>query len=290
MFDRSTGRVAKRHAPATIMVLVAVALLAAVTRDAVAGPPGQRPGSVALASEPAQLELRPCLSQTLELAITNESSEARFVDVYVRADAPLDSSKTVISTYVPADARVTVDVRIAAPQSTPGGEYEVRFTQGRRERLTVPVTVSAPTDRLCLPREQMTAAATSAQLPTYGPENVLDGDLATIWHTKYSPTRDPLPQSITLDLGGRYDVAELSYQPRVDGNINGAITAYNVYASSDGQTFTRVANGTWAADASRKSATLEAADTRYLRLEAIEGYGGFASAAEIVLFGRPAGS
>lgn len=294
MLVRTTARTAGSLALTAVAALLAAALLILVAaQDASAERPEKRPGKdttpIELSSEPARLEVRPCLPETLRLGITNESSEARFVDVHVTAEAPVESSKKTISTYVPAESTVFVNVRVSAPRGAAAGEYEMLFEEGRREKLTVPVALVAPPEAQCLPREDMTATATSAQEPTYAPEKAIDGDEASIWHTRYSPERDPLPQSITLDLGSAYDVAELSYQPRPGGG-NGTITAYNVYASPDGQTFTKVASGTWTADASRKTATFSAPGARYVRLEATEGIGGFASAAEIVLFGQPAGS
>lgn len=240
---------------------------------------------IALSSDPAQLVVRPCLPERLRLGIANQSSEAGFTDVYVTAEAPLQSSKTVISTYVPARATVFVNVRVSAPPSAAAGEREIAFAAGRREKLAVPVTVAAPPDRHCL---QVTATATSAQRsPDYGPDKAIDGNPGTLWHTMYSPTRDALPQSITLDVGGVRALVELVYQPRADGNRNGIITGYNIYASADGRSFTKVGSGAWAADAARKTAPFDAPDARFIRLEAVEGFGGFASAAEIVLFGRP---
>jgi hexosaminidase len=78
-------------------------------------------------------------------------------------------------------------------------------------------------------------------------------------------------------------VRELVYQPRI-GNRNGIITDYEIAASADGATFATVAGGTWAADASRKTAGFSAPSARFIRLTALAGVGGFASAAEIVLF------
>ena len=122
-----------------------------------------------------------------------------------------------------------------------------------------------------------------------GAGNALDGNPATLWHSQYSPERLPLPQSITLDLGGVYDVSELAYLPRTDGSLNGTITAYNVYASSDGQSFTRVAAGAWQDSSDLKFSKFSAAEARYIRAG---GYGeprrkDLASAAEIYLFGHP---
>lgn len=131
-----------------------------------------------------------------------------------------------------------------------------------------------------VPQSQMTATATSFQ-PGYEPAEAIDGNCATFWHTEYSPVHAYPPQSVTLDLGGSYDADGLSYVPRQDGNANGNITAYNVYVSTDGQSFTKVASGSWADNATAKSVTWPATQARYVRLEATAGHNGYASADEI---------
>ncbi|WP_223166359.1 discoidin domain-containing protein [Nonomuraea sp. SYSU D8015] len=113
-----------------------------------------------------------------------------------------------------------------------------------------------------------------------GPERAIDGDIATFWHSEYTPPT-PLPQSITLNLGAVGRVGKIEYQPRFDGNLNGTILDYKVYVSADGQAFTEVAAGTWAGDARLKTAAFAAVDARYVRLEGHRALGGsYLSAAE----------
>lgn len=140
-----------------------------------------------------------------------------------------------------------------------------------------------------VPQSQMTATASSYQ-PGYEPSNAIDGNCAFFWHTMYSPTKDQLPQSITLDLGGTYNTDGLTYVGRQDGNSNGFITGYTISVSSDGQTFTDVTNGTWADDPSAKAATWSPTPARYVRLEATSGHGGFASANELDVAYAPSAS
>lgn len=241
---------------------------------------------ITLSAEVDRLTVRPCLPEQVRLGITNHSSRAHFVDVTITAEHPLQPSKPGLSTYVPAGATVYTNVGISAAVDAEPGTGEVVFSTGRSERLVVPATVLNPPEARCLPRESMTATATSAQVsPDYGPRFAIDGNNGTFWHSRYSPVRDPLPQSIVLDLGGSYDVAELVYQPRTSGSMNGTITGYVVHGSSDGQTFTKLAEGTWAADRTRKTVGVGGTGLRYLELEALAGYGGYAGAAEIVLYG-----
>lgn len=142
------------------------------------------------------------------------------------------------------------------------------------------VTPVPPTGSLrYLPGQALRATATSAR-PGYDPREAIDGSVQSMWHTEWSPPSG-LPQSITVDTGRVRPLAQLTYQPREDGNTNGVITRYELSASRDGRTFTPVTSGTWPADAVRKAIDLHGTTARYLRLTALEGGGSYASAAEI---------
>ena len=133
---------------------------------------------------------------------------------------------------------------------------------------------------LFVPQDKMTAEATSYS--TFSgdvPDNAIDGNLSTIWHTSWNPY-DPLPQSITLYLGSIYKVDSLWYSPRKDGT-NGNIKRYRIYASTDGNQFNEIYSGSWSGDSSMKIADFPAVDASHIKLEVLEGEGGWASAAEI---------
>ena len=113
----------------------------------------------------------------------------------------------------------------------------------------------------------------------------VDGDPATLWRS----ASGALPQSITLDLGGVYDISELRYQPRFDGVLNGHITAYTLAVSTDGATFTDVRTGTWTASEAMKSVSLTtpARGVRKLRLTATGARNNLAAVAELHPLGVP---
>jgi hypothetical protein len=90
-----------------------------------------------------------------------------------------------------------------------------------------------------------------------------------------------LPQSITLNLGGTYDVTQLRCLPRQDIWANGNIVTYRIYTSTDGTHFTQIGAGSWADDHNEKSATFNPTRASYIRLEAVVGHGGHAIAAEL---------
>jgi endo-alpha-N-acetylgalactosaminidase len=139
-----------------------------------------------------------------------------------------------------------------------------------------------------MPTLAATATASSFQ-PGYEPSNAVDGDPSTMWHTAFSPVKAALPQSITLDLGGVYQLYRLKYLPRQDGQGNGTITRYNIYASTDGVSFgAPIESGSWQDSSASKTAPLHGVHARYVRLKGVEGVGGFCSAAEIAVSGNKA--
>ena len=91
---------------------------------------------------------------------------------------------------------------------------------------------------------------------------------------------DKLPQSITLELAKAREIKGYNYLPRQSGT-NGYITKYKIEVSTDGEEFTEVAAGDWARDAKLKTVEFDPVNAKYIRLTALEGVGGFASAAEV---------
>lgn len=109
--------------------------------------------------------------------------------------------------------------------------------------------------------------------------NAVDGNASTIWHTKWSG-EDTLPQSITLELPQSTEIKGFTYLPRQTGS-NGMIKKYVLETSLDGTTFKKIAEGDWEETATLKQVDFEVLEAKYVRLTAIEGVGGYASAAEI---------
>lgn len=122
--------------------------------------------------------------------------------------------------------------------------------------------------------------------------NVLDGDGATLWHSRWSGTATPLPHSVTIDMKRTNTVSALAYRPR-SGSANGRIGQYSISVSPDGAAFgAPVSSGTWRDDDTVKTATFTRAEnTRFIRLTALTEAGGrgpWTSAAEIRLSGPAA--
>lgn len=276
------GRLAARTAVAlaAVVALVAGGDVARSQRP-MSGPP-------VLTADTERVELLRCVGyETLAIRVENRSPEPMYADVFVSADAPLQVSRDVLSTYLPVGYQVDLPLRVDVPPDTPPGSYSLLAVSGGRRgaELTVPVTVEVPADEDCVPGPRMTAAATSFQT-RYGPELAIDGDPGTFWHSQFSPAL-PLPQAITLDLGGVYDLTGLRVRPRGDGNPTGNITGWTISTSTDGTTFTPAASGTWSGAPTTEVPRFDAPGARAMRLEATAGVGHLAAVAELVPLGRP---
>lgn len=109
--------------------------------------------------------------------------------------------------------------------------------------------------------------------------NVLDGNNATIWNSKWSDSDQSLIW-VQLDLKSVRPVSRLTYVPRQNGT-QGIFTKYKVEISENGQTWTEVAAGVWDADATVKYAQFDQVNARYVKLTGVE---------SVLDKGRPTGS
>ncbi|GKX27736.1 hypothetical protein SH1V18_02160 [Vallitalea longa] len=135
-----------------------------------------------------------------------------------------------------------------------------------------------------IPSENMTATATSSHNSSQGASKVLDGNTKTIWHTRYGSNKAQLPQSITLSFDREYEISRFTYVPRQSGS-NGRITEYNLYTSIDGENYELVSHGNWSDNSKTKTVEFEKTNAKHIKLEAIKGHGGFATASELKVYG-----
>lgn len=187
-----------------IAALAAVAL-ATGTVDALGqGKKDRTP--VALSASPDRLEIvpLPCLTGTIEAAMTNESAEPIYADAFITAERPLEASRAMISSYLPPGYTVTAPIELSAPRDAPPGEYELRVESGR-EAVSVPVTVAAPPqkgagDNLAL-GEQATASSTHGNFDVCGGvdgnRDSEDWDVRTGWN---DGTRSQFPDTYEVRL------------------------------------------------------------------------------------------
>ena len=114
--------------------------------------------------------------------------------------------------------------------------------------------------------------------------NAFDGDINTIWHTKWYYSNDPLPHEIQIDLGSSQSIGGFRYWPRQTG-VNGRIGDYQFYLSSDGTNWgSPIVAGAWTYSGyGAKEVQFAVTTARYIRLRATsEAYGNvWTSASEI---------
>lgn len=170
------------------------------------------------------------------------------------------------------------------PLETVGSESN--SFKGDIDNLTI-TNVATIYDETLIPQSQMTITATSEH-PNVGTEGLarfaIDGDEGTIWHTKYSP-KDELPQSVTINLGETCKVDRFTYLPRQNGGTNGIITKYAIYTSIDGEEFSKVSEGEFENNIKLKTVKFnDSIEANYIKFEALEGVGGFASASEFNVY------
>ncbi|WP_088052405.1 TIM-barrel domain-containing protein [Virgibacillus dakarensis] len=181
---------------------------------------------------------------------------------------------------------VTATFSVTPPEDTEEANYDIS-AQSTFKQTGSDYSVNANadifvTDPYKIKQSEMTATATSEQSGSDSAEHAIDGKKSTMWHTDWSGN-DKLPQSITLDLGGTHEISEVTYLPRQSGT-NGIITDYKLYVSTDGENFTEIASGKWNNDKTEKRIGFDPIEATHIKLEAIEGVGGFASAAELNVF------
>ncbi|WP_225100645.1 RICIN domain-containing protein [Streptomyces sp. CoH27] len=136
------------------------------------------------------------------------------------------------------------------------------------------------------------AAYATAYHTGEGPLNAIDGLSDRNFETCWSTWSLPLPQSITIDLGGVWsNISTLEYLPKQWNRTNttdGDITACTISTSTDGTTFTQVATARWAGDHTTKLVEWPARNAAFVRIEVTAGTGGYANIGNLRIGGRTA--
>jgi F5/8 type C domain len=195
------------------LATAAIAAFALTAGSAAAG----RPAPVTLSATPDRLEIfpLPCLTGTIEAAMTNGGDEPVYADAFITAEQPLEASRTMFSSYLPPGYTAVAPIELWAPREAPAGEYELRIESGRAV-LDVPVTVlqpppKGPGDNLAF-GEQASASSTHGNFDVCGGvdgnADSEDWDVRTGWN---DATRSQFPDTYQVALAGpaRVDRVEL---------------------------------------------------------------------------------
>ncbi|ATA89387.1 beta-galactosidase [Capnocytophaga stomatis] len=113
-------------------------------------------------------------------------------------------------------------------------------------------------------------------------QNMIDGDVNTIWHTMYSVTVAKHPHWVDFDMGEMRNIKGFTYQPRTSG-WNGMVKDYSISVSTDGKNWTEIKKGTFPRSTDLQRILLDKTQkARYVRFTALSEQFGqdFASGAE----------
>ncbi len=119
--------------------------------------------------------------------------------------------------------------------------------------------------------------------PGDSPENAIDSDPSTKWHTRWGDNEPPHPHDIQIDLAAQYKLAGLTILSRTDGNRNGCIKQCKFYTSTDAKKWTLTWTGQLESPSTLNTIRFEKETTaRYIKLESISAYNGpWAAVAEL---------
>lgn len=143
-----------------------------------------------------------------------------------------------------------------------------------------------------VPQSSLTIQSYASQETGYEATRAIDNNSSTFWHTQWMTASPDHPHQITVNLNNSYNVTGIKYMPRQDGETIGNIKNYEVYTSTDNQTYTLAGSGTFAADSTAKDVTFSSRTARYVRLKSLSDVDGspYANAAEIQVYVIQGGS
>ncbi|MBG6136604.1 discoidin domain-containing protein [Longispora fulva] len=232
---------------------------------------------------------------TETVGVTNPGTQTGTVGTAVSkqitATDSLGKPLTFTATGLPAGLSISSSGLITGSPTTAGtSSVTVTASSGTASGQTTFTWTVNPTGGGRFPQSSMTVKSCDSQETTNENApctNVLDGNSATFWHTKWSNPVAQMPHEIQIDLGASHSVTNLYYLPR-QNQANGRIANYEVYVSTDGTTWgTAVATGTFANNTTEQTVTFAAKTGRYVRLRALSEVNGnpWTSVAELNIGG-----
>ena len=129
-------------------------------------------------------------------------------------------------------------------------------------------------DLLDVDKRDWKVVSVDSEQPGEGPAmNAIDGNPKTFWHTQYSPTMDPMPHEIQVDMGRAYTLIGFKYLGRQD-LANGRIKQYELSVSLDGDEWQPVIKSVFANDTQWQEVRFDAArKSRFIKLKAFSEHG-----------------
>ena len=215
-----------------------------------------------------------------DISETKDVSAAQ-TDVLARLKAFAESAHTPVQEGTFASTADHEKDRRAKFMNSPGGAPEPVRKKGGAG-LNLPGT---------LPQQELKLVRVSSE--NVGNEkfgrNAIDGDVTTVWHTKFAGGIAPPPHELVVDLGRTREVRGFVYLARQDEGWNGAVKDAAFFVSDSPDTFgAPVVRKTLAKTRDPQVVTCEPVNGRYVLFRALTEQDGreFASCAEFGVIGE----
>lgn len=161
------------------------------------------------------------------------------------------------------------------------GEIRLLKPDSRIETLSLEDSTEELRESVLTPLKGDFAASATSFQDGIGPENAIDGNANSFWHSKFNPQKDELPISIIIDMKDVHTIDAISYLPRQDSYQHGTFYKCSFSTSVDGQIFDFLDTVTWDNNKQEKFLRFNSRKARVIKIEILEANEGFATAAEI---------
>ncbi|MFA9468432.1 beta-N-acetylglucosaminidase domain-containing protein [Streptococcus sp. E24BD] len=138
----------------------------------------------------------------------------------------------------------------------------------------IPESPRTPEDKRYVPRSEVTLTAGSVEnRASEAVTNANDFDFSTHWHSAWGAGTDISNLWLVGDTGKIRYLDGLAYLQRQDGASNGKVSNYEVYVSTDNQTWESVATGTFSNTNDWQEVSFAPKQARYVKLQAVNTLG-----------------
>ena len=185
----------------------------------------------------------------------------------VGSTAALEGVKATLTGLLGSDNEAAVTAAIASVNPA------VATLLGTNKTSEESLTVEAP--------QYLMTATTNTSNPGYEAGNAIDGDISSMWHCQWSPSITPFPHYLSLDLGKKYLLDRMVLTPRQDGNSNGRLLSFEIYAGDSIDNLALVTAVTTPNSANPVTVNLSYTYAKVIQIKVLNGQGGYSSIAEI---------
>jgi arylsulfatase A-like enzyme len=114
----------------------------------------------------------------------------------------------------------------------------------------------------------------------------IDRDPSTWWHSQFVGEVKTHPHELVVDLRKVYRVDGLACEARSDGCAHGILIRFEIHVSTDGQTYTKIAEPSFPKGTRNLAVAFDPVAARFIKLVTLDSVDGtFGSIAELDLFG-----